>query len=182
MSTVKYILALTTLLLAFGLVHRDWADPFSAVQDGLTPDSSAVKIKLVPPDILVLSKGKPYKFTDRVRVRIVVTNHSNAAIRALLQDTYYQNRPKLYKDHHLVPYRQEIAKLVVSKDTDPQFVRVGSTVVLEPTTTTDLEELNLSDWYDPLKPGSYRLINRHRFALDGPWSDDSEELLFEVAE
>jgi hypothetical protein len=51
---------------------------------------------------------------------------------------------------------------------------------IEPKTTSQLEGLRLKNWYGPLAPGSYRLINRRRFEIDGPWTADSAELVFEV--
>jgi hypothetical protein len=52
--------------------------------------------------------------------------------------------------------------------------------MLQPATPTVLEELNLEDWYGPLEPGLYRLINKYRLDVERPWTNDSKELLFEV--
>lgn len=97
-------------------------------------------------------------------------------------DTYYQNRPQLYKNGELIPYRRETAKLVESKDRDPVTIISIRGFMLEPATTEELDALKLTDWYGPLLPGSYKLINRHRFAISGSWSAESEELIFEVLE
>ncbi len=43
-----------------------------------------------------------------------------------------------------------------------------------------LTELNLQDWYGPLEPGLYRLVNKYRVDVESPWTNDSRELLFEV--
>jgi hypothetical protein len=140
---------------------------------------TAVKIKMVPGGF----QGKavePYQVRSKGYMRVVVTNDSDERSRVTVVDTYYQNRPQLFRDGRLLAYREEIRKLVRSKDLYPEFVRVGSVVFLEPHTSRDLEELTLSDWYGPLEPGSYRLINRHRFETGGPWSTESAELFFEV--
>lgn len=139
----------------------------------------AVKIKVVPAGLQ--AKGaEPYQVGREGYMRVVVTNDLDERLKVIVADTYYQNRPQLYKDGRLLAYREEIEKLVRSKDQYPEFVRVGSVVFLEPHTSRDLEELSLSDWYGPLDPGSYGVINRHRFEIDGPWTADSAELLFEV--
>jgi hypothetical protein len=173
---------LGTALVVLSFTHTDFPGTpfFGPEQEVLKEDSAAVKIKLVPVDLPTPPKGKPYKVESNLRVKILVTNNSSTLIKALIVDTYYQNRPNLFKDGQLVSYREEVAKLVRAKDTDPEFIRVGSVVFLSPTTTTELEELNLGDWYGSLKPGLYVLTNRHRFALNEPWSGESEKLLFEV--
>jgi hypothetical protein len=38
----------------------------------------------------------------------------------------------------------------------------------------------LKDWYGPLGPGSYRLIDCRRLEIDGPWTANSAELLFVI--
>jgi hypothetical protein len=180
MSLTNYLLGTTLVILSF--THTDFPGTslFGPKQEVLMEDSTVVKIKLVPIDLATPPKGTPYRVENNMRVKILVTNNSSTLIKALVVDIYYQNRPQLFKDGQLVAYREEIAKLVRAKDADPEFVRVGTVVSLAPTTTTELEELNLADWYEPLKPGLYTLINRHRFEVDGPWSSDSGKLLFEV--
>ena len=151
---------------------------FSEVQER-AQSLTAVKIKMVPSHFQ--REGvKPYQVGSKGYMRVLVTNDSDQRIRVIIVDTYYQNRPKLFKDGQLLPYREEVKKLVRSKDEYPEFVRLGSVVFLQPHTSRDLEELNLSDWYGPLEPGSYRLINRHRLEINRPWTADSAELLFEV--
>lgn len=143
-------------------------------------DVSGVKVELQPPDMESPSTTKPPRFKRNVRLKIVVTNNSNELIRALILDTYYQNRPKLYKNDQLVPYRKEITTLVTSKDNDPHFIRLGHFVTLHPTMTKKLGELNLADWYNALEPGLYRISNRYRFEIYGEWSSESEAMEFEV--
>ncbi|HEY9404412.1 MAG TPA: hypothetical protein VIQ24_17270, partial [Pyrinomonadaceae bacterium] len=39
--------------------------------------------------------------------------------------------------------------------------------------------LRLKDWYGRLQPGSYRLINKHRFVPKGEWLE-SPPITFEI--
>lgn len=177
---INYFLSLS--LLCVGLIPSDSQSALLASQDQEVPtrESTGVTIELVPIGVDAPPEGKPYRIEKNVYLRVFLTNNSNGIIRAIVVDTYYQNRPRLYKNGNLVPYRESITKLVRSKDASPHFIRVGSLFLMQPTTRTDLQELNLDDWYEPLEPGLYRLINRCRFEVRGPWSVDSEELLFEV--
>jgi hypothetical protein len=135
---------------------------------------------VVPSEAETPLKGKAYRVGKNLRFKVMAVNDSDAIIRAYVVDTYYQNRPRLYKEDKAVPYLEKIAQLILAKDADPQFVRIGSTVLLRPATTTVLEELNLEDWYGPLQPGSYRLVDKYRIDVNGSWTEESKELLFEV--
>lgn len=179
------MLSMSVLLFLMSVSGSGYSSPFlhnaGALQGCVAMNVTAVKIKMLPNESQAPAKGKPYKLGKSLRLKVVVTNNSDSVIKAYVVDTYYQNRPQLYKDGHLIPYRGAVSELVRSKDTDFEFTRVGEIVLLQPTTTTALEEIDLKDWYDPLKPGTYKLINRHRFNIDGSWSADSAELLFEIA-
>ena len=115
-----------------------------------------------------------------MQVTVFVVNDSNRRIKVDVIDSYYGNRLQLFKDGTLVPYREETAKLIHSKEKNPRLVEVASDLFLDPNTTSGLQGLNLKDWYGQLQPGSYRLIDRRRFEIDGPWTADSAELSFEV--
>lgn len=135
---------------------------------------------MVPSEAETPGKGKPYKVGKNLRFKVLATNNSDVIVRAYVVDTYYQNRPELYREKKALPYRERIAQLIRAKDADPEFVRTGSTVLLQPATTTLLEELNLEDWYGPLEPGLYRLVNKYRLDVNASWTEDSKQLLFEV--
>ena len=135
---------------------------------------------MVPSEARIPLRGEPYKVGKNLRFKVLAVNDSDAIRRAYVVDTYYQNRPTLYKEGKALPYLERIAQLIRAKDVDPEFVRIGSTVLLQPATTTALEELNLEDWYGPLEPGLYRLINKYRLDVNGRWTEDSKELLFKV--
>ncbi len=167
-------------LICFASLHLWPAVPIAQLQEISSSDASGLRIKVVPSEAETPLKGKPYKVGKNLRFKVLATNDSDAIIKAYIVDTYYQNRPKLYRENKVLPYRKAVAQLIRSKDADPEFIRVGSIVFLQPATTTVLEELNLEDWYGPLEPGLYRLVNKYRLDVDRPWTNDSKELLFEV--
>lgn len=179
-------MALTNYLLCISLIAATFPSAWQRMnltqtkQEMGASDLIAVKIKLVPINIPAPPKGMPYKVAGELRIKLNVTNNSDEVLKALVVDTYYQNRPKLFKNGQPVAYKKGIENLVQAKDEEFTFVRVGSVVEIQPTATAELEELKLDDWYDTLKPGSYKLINRHRFQIDAAWSGYSAPLLFEV--
>jgi hypothetical protein len=181
MSLVIYFLALSLSSSSFGL--RAWQESNWA-QSGVSSVQTIadVKLALIPTNLQRPPKGKPYLLSNKPRFTVMVTNNSSSQMRDLVLDTYYQNRPTLYKNGELVPYRKETANLVRVKDSDPIFVSIRGGALLEPATTTEIEELNLANWYEPLTSGVYKLTNRHRFQVNGPWTVDSEPLLFRVVE
>ena len=181
MSLIIYFLALSFSNPGFGLLalqQRIWAQSgTSSVQT-----IADVKLALTPINAQRPPKGKPYLLSNKPHFTVMVINNSSSQIRDLVLDTYYQNRPTLYKNGELVPYRKETARLVGVKDSDPVFVSIRGGALLEPATITEIEELSLASWYEPLTPGIYKLTNRHRFQINGPWTVDSDPLLFKVDE
>jgi len=181
MSLIIYFLALSFSNPGFGLLalrQRIWAQSGTS----LVQTIADVKLALTPTNVQRPPKGTPYLVANKPRFTVAVTNNSSSQIRDLVLDTYYQNRPTLYKNGQLVPYRKETANLVRVKERDPVFVSIRGGALLEPGTTAEIEELNLTDWYEPLAPGIYKLTNRHRFQINGPWTVDSEPLVFRVVE
>ncbi len=144
------------------------------------PIPSSVTVRLVPSDFQEKPEQKLYRLRSEASVTILVVNNSDQRINVDVIDLYYGNRLQLFKDGVLVPYREETAKLIQSKDESPRLVDVSSNLFLDPHTASGLQNLNLKDWYGPLTPGVYRLIDRRRFEINGPWTADSAELLFEV--
>jgi hypothetical protein len=145
-----------------------------------TPIPSSVTVRLVPSDFQEKPEQKLYRLKSEASVTIIVVNNSDQRIKVDVIDLYYGNRFQLFKDGVLVPYREETAKLIQSKDESPRLVEVSSNLFLDSHTSSGLQNLNLKDWYRPLSPGVYRLINRRRLEIDGPWTADSAELVFEV--
>ncbi|HEX7722503.1 MAG TPA: hypothetical protein VF397_10120 [Pyrinomonadaceae bacterium] len=96
-------------------------------------------------------------------------------------DFYYQNRPKLLRNGKAVPYKSKTDDLVRSKETDPGGLFISVRLVrIEAHSNRNLEELDLSDWYDALQPGSYQLTNKYRTSFKGPWTKESAEIQFRI--
>lgn len=143
------------------------------------PDS--VTVRLAPSGLQPSLETKPRRLESDVRVTVFVVNNSDRRVRVNVVDQYYADRLQLFKDNVLVPYRDETRKLIRSKDeTEKGIDTATADFFLDPNTTSGLRELRLSDWYGRLTPGVYRLINRCRFEVDGPWTRDSVPLIFEI--
>ncbi len=179
MSTITSFLSLSLIGLSFMLPNLQEKN---VAELASSQDVSEVRLRMVPINVQPGPKHEPYRVCNKPLFKILVTNNSNSEIRVLMFDTYYQNRPQLYKEGKLIPYRRDTAKLVDSRERDPGTIISIRGFILEPAATEELDALRLTDWYESLLPGSYKLINRHRFAIRGAWSVDSEELLFEVLE
>jgi len=128
------------------------------------------------------AREKPYRLTNKVYARVVVKNNSYQNIRIKVVDRYYQNRPQLFRDGKLVPYRAGLAESLQKQEEYPEFVSVKQSVSVGSYSLSDLTNLRLNDWYGDLEPGNYRLINRYRLEIKGSWTPDSEPLFFEVVE
>ena len=138
-----------------------------------------VTVRLAPSGLQPSSETERLRLDSDVRVTVFVVNNSNRRVRLNVVDLYYGDRLQLFKDNVVIPYREETANLIRSKDETARIDTVAD-FFLDPNTTSSLRELRLSDWYDPLKSGLYRLFNRCRFEVDGPWTRDSDPLLFEI--
>lgn len=176
MSTSTSFISLSLIGLSFMLPILQGKN---VAEQASSQDISEVGLRMVPINVRAGPKHEPYHLCKKPLFKILVTNNSNSQIWVLTFDTYYQNRPQLYRDGKLVPYRKDTAKLVESKDRDPVPVSIHGGI-LNPGATEEIAALRLIDWYELLQPGSYKLINRHRFAIRGAWTIDSEALLFDV--
>lgn len=119
----------------------------------------------------------PFKVGEALDFRLLVTNGSSEKIDIPIAGPYEHNRPRLFKGTEAIPYRQDVEKMVRSGDTQRGYMSVRYEQFEPGLTLTEVVKLN--DWYDPLRPGSYRLMVRHRFILGGDWVD-SPPINFEV--
>jgi hypothetical protein len=143
----------------------------------LIPDG--VSVRLVPQTAKPQVKGQPYRMAGDDYFAVDVVNDSDQPVKITVIDSFYGNRLQLFKDGKVVPYIEVTAKLIQSKDSDPRLVELGD-LVIPPKTTSQSQGLTLKNWYGALAPGLYRITNRRRFEIDGPWTADSAELVFEV--
>src|SRR6185312_12991813 len=112
-----------------------------------------------------------------VYVRVIAVNNSDQRIKVEVADSLYGDRPQLFRQGQLVPYASEAEKAYQMKEEHASAVWQASNFFLEPNAATSLGEFSLNTWYGQLPPGSYRLVNRRRFEIEGPWTSDSNELL-----
>ncbi|HBB95805.1 MAG TPA: hypothetical protein DC054_10475 [Blastocatellia bacterium] len=143
-------------------------------------DVQHIRVEVVSKKAETEGADKIYQLGSNPSVLVILRNDTDQRVKALVVDTYYQNRPRLFKDGKLVPYRETVKNLVAAKDNDPEFVSTVSGVFIAPYSSREIQALNLTDWYGPLQPGSYKFTNRYRLTIDGPWTADSAELRFEV--
>lgn len=130
-----------------------------------------------------MKPNEPYRVGQRIRVKVTVKNESADQITVALINVYFQNRLELFRNGKLVSYRSEIAKALRTGEAEGDMIGLGKRdfIRLQPYSSATVKIINLSDWYDSLERGSYRLTNRFRPRIGGPWSEDSEAVVFEVA-
>jgi hypothetical protein len=145
-----------------------------------SPILGGITVELTPDVPNSKMAGKRFRFEDEVAFAVVVVNNSDQPVEVSVIDRFYGNRPQLFKDGVLVPYRPQTETLLKSKEESPSLVEIVNPLILDPGTRSALHGISMKDWYGPLKPGRYRLIDRRRFEIDGPWTVDSEAITFEV--
>ena len=179
MPLSKYIVSVIVLLLGFLFLGRQGPSAAS-FQNNSSEDVIVITLEIPARQLLSKLGQKPYRVGDKPYIKMIAKNNSDQQIVVRTVDPYYQNRPRLFRNGELQPYRREIAELIRLKDAFPQFFSLSQEVVLNPYSSADLDELDLKDWYGVLEPGSYRLVNRYRPQLDGSWTAESAALLFQV--
>ena len=139
-----------------------------------------LSLRLVPDGSKPPRQVQNYRLGYDEGVAVEMINDSNQRIQVIVIDRYYGHRPQLFKDGDLIPYKPEVAKLIESKDKEPRLIEVTPNLFLDSRTTSRVDGFSLKQWYGPLTPGIYRLTDRRRFEIDGPWTKDSGELIFEI--
>lgn len=160
------------------LVAVGGMDGFNTFSRGQSPAGNSKETDLK----LILSDGKEtYTSGDAIRFQQKMENESDGRTAVERFDLYYQNRPKLSRNGKALPYKSKTDDLVRSKEMDPGAIFFSVRLVrIEAHSNRDLEELDLSDWYDALQPGSYQLTNKYRISFDGPWTKESAEMQFRI--
>lgn len=144
------------------------------------PIPNGLSLRLVPYEWKSGAERTPHRVSSEVGVAVELINDSNERITITVIDGYYGHRPQLFKDGKLIPYSAEATKQIELKEKDPRLIQVVSTLFVDAKTNSRLDGFSLNEWYGPLAPGVYRLTDRRRFEIEGPWTKDSPELVFEV--
>lgn len=121
----------------------------------------------------------PFEPDTKIRFALIATNTSLIPLVVRTWDYRAQNRPRLLRDNQEVPYREGLNELLIQKEREIEDIVSIVAVKLEPNNENRLEYINLSDWYEPLKPGHYQFSTQHRFIQGGKWVD-SASITFEV--
>lgn len=122
----------------------------------------------------------PFTPESKIKFALLATNTSLIPLPVRSWDQFAQNRPRLLRDNQEVPYRDGLTDLLKKKDHDTGGDIVSIVVItLAPNTEKTLEQIDLSNWYEPLQPGHYQLSTHHRFVQGGKWVD-SASITFEV--
>lgn len=163
----------------------DWVQSNSVIFDVqprkvAMPVLDGITIEMVPENFQDKPKQNVYRLKDDTFMTVIIVNNSNGPLNIPVIDLYYGNRPQLFKDGVMLPYKEDITKLLTFKDENPGSVETTLSLSVAPKTRSPLMNLNLNDWYGPLLPGHYKLINRRRFEIDGPWTAESTELWFDI--
>ncbi len=138
--------------------NGDWAESNALTFDVIprrSPTSipEGLKVRLIPEGLKPQPEGKPYHLKDEVHIDVLLANDSDRRVSVSVIDSYYGHRLQLFKDGKLVPYRDDITKLIEAKESTPRLVDVVSEFFIDPKVTRP-EGLRLRDWYGLLEPGS----------------------------
>ncbi|HYX30152.1 MAG TPA: hypothetical protein VE863_16540 [Pyrinomonadaceae bacterium] len=146
-----------------------------------TPVPAGFSLQLVIERPKEQVKGQPYHLGYDDGLAVDLVNDSDQRVPVSVVDKYYGHRPQLTKDGSVIPYSDEVTKLIESKEKDTRLVEVVNPFFLDPKTTQRLDGFSLKQWYGPLAPGIYHLTYRRRFEIGGQWTSDSPELVFELS-
>lgn len=118
----------------------------------------------------------PFGANGDIVFRLLIRNISADTKSLILDGTYRYDRPALYKDGALVPYRQDALDKIRATDNPAsgysRFEQLGPGQEFA-------ETIKLGDWYKPLQPGRYELKMCRRFIWGGEWLE-SPPLAFDV--
>lgn len=109
-----------------------------------------------------------YKAHSKVVLNLLMTNTSSESFTFRISSPYWPNKPQLFRDGELVPYRKDAAEIA---DKPPAGIYNNYEVELEPGKTKVGTIISLEQWYEPLEPGHYQLDIKYRFLPDGGWTN-----------
>jgi hypothetical protein len=180
---MKIVTIIVTTLILAGIITGQ-EDPSTQAQRVVLNTPEVITLKLAP----VARRARagvyqemsgPFNAESKIQFALVGTNTSLLPLTVRRWDHYAQNRPRLLRDNQEVAYRKGVSELLKSKDRENEDIVNISVITLEPSNEKTLENLDMKDWYDPLKPGHYQLSAQHRFVQGGKWVD-SASVTFEV--
>lgn len=143
--------------------------------------ASRVSIKPVSTDLVTLKQRfSSSRAEEKVLVAVSISNAAAEPISVVIGDPRIQYRPRLLKDGKLLPYTEEVVKVVRAKErSGPGAGRVISGEI-NPRETVAVDHIDLADWYGTLEPGQYELTIKYRFRHRGQ-PVETNTITFEVA-
>lgn len=120
-----------------------------------------------------------FSVSDRVIVRIFITNTGDEPVSVIIGDPRIQIRPRLFRDGRRVPYKQELLRLLRQRDLQGPGSGRRTSTTIEPNQRVSIDFFDLSEWYETLEPGQYELSVSYRFQ----WRKrpaPTETMMFEV--
>lgn len=119
----------------------------------------------------------PFRIKDDISFRLLIRNISADDKSFIIDSPYRYDRPALYRDGGLTPYREEVLGKI--RATDSPVSDYSRFEQLRPGQEF-AEIIKLGDWYKPLQPGRYELKMCRRFIWGGEWLE-TPTLAFDVA-
>lgn len=180
---MKIVTVIVTTLILAGIITSQ-ENPSTQAQRVVLETPEVITLKLAP----VTRRSRvgvyqevsgPFDTESKIQFALVGTNTSQLPLMVRRWDHYAQNRPRLLRDNQEIAYRKGVSELLKGKDRENEDIINISVITLDPSIETTLENLDVKDWYDPLKPGHYQLSTQHRFVQGGKWVD-SASVTFEV--
>lgn len=119
----------------------------------------------------------PFRVDDGISFRLLIRNTSAESKSFILDSAYRYDRPALYKEGVLMPYRKDVLDKIRATDNP-----MGDYSRFEQLRSGEefTEIIKLGDWYKPLLPGRYELKMCRRFIWGGEWLE-TPPLAFDVA-
>ena len=122
----------------------------------------------------------PYKSTDRIAIRVILSHHFNGPVTIVQSVNQYRDlQLELLRDGDIVPYMKEAQDRVDRTLSEPPNESSASVQFLSEKDYA-LQLINLSDWYKTLLADHYQLTVKRRFVWGGELVQ-SDSLTFDIS-
>ena len=122
----------------------------------------------------------PYKSTDRIAIRVILSHYFNGPITIVESLNQYRDvQLELLRDGDIVPYKKEAQGRVDRTLSEPPNDTSASVQFLSQKEYA-VKRIDLSDWYQTLLPGHYQLTVKRRFVWGGEWLH-SNSITFDIS-
>src|SRR6266851_1453307 len=175
-NRILIIVTLVLVVSGFGVSQEKKSPPY------LLKNPQVIRLELLSRKLELNEDPKvllePYTTLSNIYFRVMATNTSSEQVTLSIMDQYFQNRPLLFRDGDILPYRTGVNALLAAKDKDP-FISQTQAVNLVPDETRLIGFIYAKDWYGRLPVGHYQLSLKHRFEAGQDWVESSS-ITFDV--